>query len=236
MSGMPASWTGHEQVAMLLYPQFTSLDLVGPQHMFASLMGAKVHLVGKTAAPVTSDTGLSIVPTTTFAECPRDLDILFTPGGSTGTLDAMLDAATVDWLADRGARAKLVTSVCTGSLLLGQAGLLRGKRATSHWAVRDLLPDFGATPVHERVVWDGKVVTGAGVSAGLDLGLAIIAKLRDVEYAQSVQLMAEYAPQLQFQAGTPEGAPPHVRHLVDGMFGGFRDQLRQASKRARSAG
>lgn len=236
MSGMPASWMGHEQIAMLLYPQFTALDLVGPQHMFTSLMGATVYLVGKTADPVTSDTGLSIVPTITFADCPRDLDILFTPGGSHGTLAAMQDAATVDWLADRGARARLVTSVCTGSLLLGQAGLLRGKRATSHWAARDLLPHFGATAVHERVVWDEGVVTGAGVSAGLDLGLAIVAKLRDVEYAQSVQLLAEYAPQLQFHAGTPEDAPPHVRDLVGGMFGGFRDQVRQTSRLARGTG
>jgi putative intracellular protease/amidase len=236
MSMFPAKWSGNEQIAMLLYPGFTALDLVGPHFMLTGLIGAKVHLVGKTREPVVSDTGLGIVPTLTMGRCPKNLDIVFTPGGSEGTLKAMRDNAYVDWLADRGWRAGLVASVCTGSLLLGQAGLLRGKRATSHWVARDLLPQFGAIPVNERVVWDGNVVTGAGVSAGLDLGIAVVARLRDAEYAQTMQLLAEYAPQLQFQSGTPESATPQVSERTARMFDGLREQLLLTSKQARGAG
>jgi putative intracellular protease/amidase len=232
MGDVPASWYGKEQIAMLLYPGFTALDLVGPQYMLANLMGAKVHLVAKTMAPVMSDTGLAIAPTITLARVPRDLDILFVPGGGTGTLNAMKDRVLVKWLAERGARSKLVASVCTGSMLLGQAGLLRGKRATTHWATLALLPDFGATTVNERVVWDGALVTGAGVSAGLDLGLSIVARLRDEPYAQSVQLLAEYAPQPPFDAGTPATAPKEVHRMMSGMFSGLVEQMRAVSKDA----
>jgi cyclohexyl-isocyanide hydratase len=238
MSNLPANWYGTEQIAMLLYPGFTALDLVGPQHMFGSLLGAKVHLVAQTLDPVKSESGLAIKPTLTLAKCPRDLDILFIPGGGDGTLRAMQDKRLVYWIADRGARARLVSSVCVGSLLLGQAGLLRGKRATSHWATRDLLTAFGATPVAQRVVWDGKLVTGSGVSAGLDLGLSIVGKLRDDEYAQSVQLLAEYAPEPPYRSGTPEMATQKVNALVGGMFDEFRDQVRSTAKNAlpRAAG
>jgi cyclohexyl-isocyanide hydratase len=232
MSQAPASWTGKEQIAMLLYPGFTALDLVGPQYMLANLMGATVHLAARDKAPVMSDTKLAIAPSTTLADCPQDLDVLFVPGGSSGTLAAMKDTALVRWLAERGARAKLVTSVCTGSVLLGQAGLLRGKRATSHWATHRLLTEFGATPVNQRVVWDGSVATGAGVSAGLDLGLSIVAKLRDETYAQSVQLLAEYAPEPPFNAGTLERAPPKVRQMMGSMFDGLVADMKQASRAA----
>ena len=232
MSAFPPSWHGSEQIAMLLYPSFTALDLVGPQYMLASLMGAKVHLVARTLEPVRSDTGLSIMPTMTFAQCPASVDILFVPGGSQGTLDAMKDRPLVQWLADHGRRAKLVASVCTGSLLLGQAGLLRGKRATSHWVTHPLLAQFGATPVDERVVWDGNLVTGAGVSAGLDLGLSIAAKVRDVTYAQSLQLLAEYAPQPPFDAGTPARAPKPVHQMMNSMFDGLLEQMRAVGRDA----
>jgi cyclohexyl-isocyanide hydratase len=232
MSAFPPSWTGKEQIAMLLYPGFTALDLVGPHYMLASLMGAKVHLVAKTLKPVHSDNGITVVPTMTLAQAPKDLDILFAPGGSQGTLNAMKDPALVKWIADRGSRAKLVASVCTGSMLLGQAGLLRGKRATSHWATRALLSEFGATAVDERVVWDGKLVTGAGVSAGLDLGLSIVAKLRDDTYGQSVQLLAEYAPKPPFNAGTPALAPKEVHQMMSSMFDGLIEQMRVTSRGA----
>jgi putative intracellular protease/amidase len=235
MSAFPPSWTGKEQIAMLLYPGFTALDFVGPHHMLTSLMGAKVHLVAATRAPVMGDSGLAISPTATLANCPPDLDVLFVPGGGQGTLNAMRNKALVLWVADRGARAKLVASVCTGSLVLGQAGLLRGKRATSHWVTRDLLADFGATPVNERVVWDGKLITGAGVSAGLDLGLAIVGKLRDTEYAQGVQLLAEYAPKPPYDAGTPERAPAPVKAMIASMFDGLRDEIRATSRSALGA-
>ena len=232
MSALPASWHGKEQIAMLLYPGFTALDLVGPQYMLGNLMGAKVHLVARTRAPVMSDTGLAIAPTMTLARCPKQLDVLFVPGGGEGTLKAMQDRALVAWLAERGATARWVASVCTGSLLLGQAGLLRGKNATSHWVMRDLLGEFGAKPVNQRVVWDGNLVTGAGVSAGLDLGLSMLARLRDEEYAQSVQLLAEYAPQPPFDSGTPERATPRVHSLIGSMFDGLRDGVRETSQQA----
>jgi len=138
----------------------------------------------------------------------------------------------IAWIADRARRARLVASVCTGSMILGQAGLLRGKRATSHWATHALLKDFGAIPVDRRVVWDGKLVTGAGVSAGLDLGLAVVAKLRDKTYAQGVQLMAEYAPQPPLHAGTPKTAPPAVHQMMDSMFDALRAGMRSSARSA----
>ena len=218
MSGLPPSWTGSEQIGMLLYPGFTALDFVGPQHMFASLMGAKVHHIAKTMAPVTSENKLTILPTVTMARAPRDLDILFVPGGGEGTLAAMADKGLLAFLADRGSRAKWVTSVCTGSLVLGAAGLLQGYKATSHWVTRPLLTEAGATPVDARVVRDRNRITGAGVSAGLDLGLTMVGLLRDQAYAETVQLLAEYAPEPPYSAGSPQTAPPMVKAMVDDMF------------------
>ncbi|MDX2155763.1 MAG: DJ-1/PfpI family protein, partial [Hyphomicrobiaceae bacterium] len=147
MSAFPPSWYGSEKIAFLLYPGFTALDVVGPHYMLASLMGAKVWLVAKTPGPVESDLKLAIHATASFEDCPADLDILCVPGGTNGTLEAMRDAETVKFLEDRGSRAKYVTSVCTGSMLLGAAGLLEGFKATSHWVTREVLRDFGAEPV-----------------------------------------------------------------------------------------
>jgi putative intracellular protease/amidase len=194
-------------IAMLVHPDMVLLDLVGPQTVFALLM-AKVHLVGRHRGPISTDVGVTVSPTTTFAECPEQPDVLFVPGGLKGTVAAMDDQATLDFLASRGARARFVTSVCTGSLLLGAAGLLRGYRATSHWYVRDLLPFLGATPAAERVVVDRNRLTGGGVTAGLDFGLTLAAALRGENYARRIQLVLEYAPQPPYQAGTPETAGP----------------------------
>jgi cyclohexyl-isocyanide hydratase len=227
MSGMPASWMGQEQIAMVIYPEFTALDMVGPQYMFASLMGATVHIVARTLEPVRSDTGLVFKPSVTFDDCPKDLDVLFVPGGSKGTVAAIRDEATLQFVADRGSRAKLVTSVCTGSLVLGAAGLLKGYRATSHWVTRDLLALVGATAVDARVVRDRNRMTGAGVTAGLDFGLAIVEQLRDRTYAQSVQLLAEYAPKPPLNAGTTRTAPPEVTRMMRGMFTGFMQNMSQ---------
>lgn len=224
MSAMPADWTGKEQVAMLLYPGFTAQDLVGPQYMFANLMGATVHLVAQSMAPVMSDTGLAIMPTTDFARCPMTLDILFVPGGSEGTLAAMSNAALIDFVGSRGTEAKWVTSVCTGSLILAKAGLLDGYRATSHWVARNLLSEAGAIPVDQRVVIDRNRITGAGVTAGIDFGLGMVAMLRDQEYAETVQLLAEYAPEPPFNAGTPASAPAAVIDMIKNMFIGFNAQ------------
>lgn len=233
MSAMPASWTGKEQIGMLLYPGMTALDFVGPQYMFAGLMGATVHHVAKTMAPVVSDTQLALMPTVTLAECPCELDILFVPGGGAGTIAAMRDQELLAFLADRGARAKLVTSVCTGSLVLGAAGLLQGYKATSHWATRSLLPEVGAIPVDARVVHDRNRITGAGVSAGLDMSLTIVGLLRDTVYAQSMQLLAEYAPEPPFNAGTPRTAAPAITAMLTEMFKDFDPQARAALAAAR---
>jgi cyclohexyl-isocyanide hydratase len=202
------------QVAMVIHPAFIPLDLFGPQAVFALLGNVNVHLVWKNRDTVVAATGIPIQPTTTFNECPRDLDILFVPGGLEGGTAVMNDPEVIDFLADRGQRAKYITSVCTGSLLLGTAGLLRGYRATSHWTVRDLLPLFGAEPVAQRVVTDRNRITAGGVTAGIDFGLQVAARLRSEEYAKMLQLMLEYDPQPPFQAGSPEGAGGELTRQV----------------------
>lgn len=222
MSPMPASWTGSEKIAFLIYPEFTALDMVGPHYMLTNLMGATTHVVAKTREVVKSDAGLMFQPSASFDECPSELDIICVPGGSSGTLAAMQDDATIGFLKDRGSRAKFVTSVCTGSLILGAAGLLTGYRATSHWAAKSLLPIFGAIPTEGRVVRDRNRITGGGVTAGIDFGLSLVGQLRDREYAESVQLLAEYAPEPPFDAGTPQRASTHVTEMMDGMFVDFR--------------
>jgi len=232
MSGMPPSWYGSEKIAFLIYPKFTALDMVGPHYMLGNLMGASTFIVAKTKDPITSDMGLVFTPSHSFGDCPKDIDIICVPGGTDGTLAAMEDEATMAFLKDRGARAKYITSVCTGSLVLGAAGLLSGYKATSHWAARDVLKDFGAEPVDARVVADRNRITGAGVTAGLDFGLALVAKLRDDAYAQSVQLLAEYAPEPPFNAGTLKTAPQPVAEMMTAMFPQFVANAHAAAKRA----
>ncbi len=214
-------WMGNEEIAMLVYPGMTVMDLVGPHCMFGSLMGAKIHIVAKSLDPVTSDAGLTVVPNATFDTCPRDLTVLFTPGGTDGTLAAASDSATLTFMADRGARAKYVTSVCSGSLILGAAGLLKGYKATSHWSCRAALAGFGAIPTEARVVRDRNRVTGAGVTAGLDFGLAMVAELRDRIYAECTQLMSEYDPHPPFDAGSMKTAPPLVKSAMIELVADF---------------
>ncbi|PNG27575.1 DJ-1/PfpI family protein [Methylocella silvestris] len=232
MSAMPASWMGKEQIAFLIYPQFTALDMVGPQYMLANLMGAATYAVARTKDPVQSDTGLVFTPTRSFDDCPLDLDVVCVPGGSSGTLAAMQDDATLRFLKDRGARAKYVTSVCTGSLLLGAAGLLEGYKATSHWAAKPALATFGAIPTDGRVVLDRNRMTGGGVTAGIDFGLTLVSLMRDKTYAQAVQLLSEYAPQPPYDAGTPDRAPEDVRAMIDGMFVDFVKQAETVGGKA----
>jgi len=213
-------WMGNEQIAMLMYPGMTVMDLIGPQSMLGALMGAKVYLVAKTLDPVTSDGGVTIVPNATLKTCPRDLTVLFTPGGTDGTLAVARDPEMLAFMADRGARAKYITSVCSGSLILGAAGLLKGYRATSHWSVRHVLSGFGAIPTEARVVRDRNRITGAGVTAGLDFGLTMLGELRGRFYAECCQLMAEYDPEPPFHAGSMKTASaevkaPMVEMLVD---------------------
>jgi len=231
MSSIPASWTRHDQIAMLVYPKMTALDLIGPQYMFASLMGAKVHLVGKSLIPVISDTGVAITPTVTFENCPKDVTVLFAPGGTEGTFAAMQDSDTRSFMADRGSRATYVTSVCTGSLILGAAGLLKGYKATSHWAARAVLADFGAIPTDSRVVHDRNRITGAGVTAGLDFGLQMIAELRDTNYAENIQLLCEYDPHPPFNAGSMRTAPTAVQSTMGSMLSGFTTRAHELAKK-----
>jgi cyclohexyl-isocyanide hydratase len=192
---------------MLLYPGLTLLDLIGPQTVFSWF--ANTHLVWKTNDLVFSDAGIGVQPTATFEQCPRDLDILFVPGGL-GQQAIMSDSDVLAFLADRGPRARYVTSVCGGSLLLGAAGLLKGYKATSHWSSREALRMFGAEPVDGRVVVDRNRITGGGVTAGIDFGLVLLAKLRGDDVAKLTQLAMEYDPEPPFQAGSPKTAGPEI--------------------------
>lgn len=210
---------GEEKIAMLLYSGCYAPDLINPQFIFNTMMGSKIYLISpdETLNPVNAS-GVSIVPTHTQSQCPDNLDILFVPGGATGTLNAMKNQAFIEFIKNKAATAKYITSVCTGSLLLGQAGLLNGKKATTHWSTMDVLAKLGAIATKERVVWDGKLITGSGVTAGLDFGLEIVAVLRGKEYAQVIQLEMEYAPTPPFNAGTPDSAPPFIHDTVKGIF------------------
>jgi len=221
MSQFPENWTRADVIVMVLYPGFTALDLIGPQYFFGSLMGAKVHLAAKSLEPIITDTGVSIIPTMTFRDCPKNCDVLFVPGACQGMLDAVQDQQTMDFIRNRGQSARYVTSVCTGSILLGAAGLLDGYKATSHWVTRPMLHHFGATEVNARVVTDRNRITAAGVSAGLDLGLHLTILLRDEFYARTMQLLAEYAPDPPFDFGTPDRFNEKDLQLVRGMFAGF---------------
>lgn len=195
------------KVGMLVYPKMVALDLLGPMTVF-KVMRFNIELVWKDKTPVSTDVGLPIAATHSFDECTRDLDVLFVPGGILGTVDCMNDPETCAFLADRGARAKWVTSVCTGGLILGAAGLLKGYDATAYWAVADLLPLMGARHVDKRVVTDRNRMTGGGVTAGLDFGLTLAAELRGEEAARRAQLILEYAPEPPFENGTPQDAGP----------------------------
>lgn len=204
-------------IAMLAYPGMFALDLIGPYSVLSGLMNTQVHLVWKDTKPVDA-TGVQLVPTRTLADCPADLDVLMVPGGGLGTMAMMSDVDVVGFLRDRGSRARFVTSVCTGSLVLGAAGLLRGYKATTHWVALDVLSSLGATPVKARVVEDGNRITAAGVSAGIDYGLALAAKLSGETYAKALQLNIEYDPQPPFHAGSPEGAGEVITGLMRAMY------------------
>jgi len=195
------------EIGMLLYPGLTLLDLIGPHTVFSWF--ANIHLVWKTTDLVRTDTGIGVKPNATFATCPRELDILFVPGGF-GQQNLMADSEVIAFLADRGARAKFVTSVCSGSLLLGAAGLLQGYKATSHWAAREGLSAFGAEPTDARVVVDRNRITGGGVTAGIDFGLVVLAKLRGDDAAKLTQLAMEYDPEPPFNSGSPKTADPAI--------------------------
>jgi cyclohexyl-isocyanide hydratase len=192
------------RIGMLIFPRMTQLDMTGPYEVLVRLPNTTVDLVARTRAPVTTDRGMQIVPTATYADCPP-LDVVMVPGGP-GQQDLMEDAAALDFLRKQAASAKYVTSVCTGSLVLGAAGLLKGKRATSHWAAIDHLALLGAIPVRERVVVDGNIVTGAGVASGIDFALTLAAILEGEPVAREIQLQIEYDPAPPFNSGSPQTA------------------------------
>lgn len=196
---------GRPKIAMLVHPNMVLLDLLGPHTVF-NILGAEILLVWKSHDSVFTDVGIAVTPTHTFDECPADLDVLFVPGGLGGTNACLQDDDVLDFLKSSARTARHVVAVCTGSLLLGAAGLLRGERATTHWYVHDLLTLFGATRIHERVVQSGKFLTGGGVTAGLDVALTLAAQLAGEETARRIQLVLEYDPQPPFAAGSPAQA------------------------------
>jgi cyclohexyl-isocyanide hydratase len=193
---------------MVLFPQLTQLDLTGPLEVFARMPGARPLLVAATRDPVVSERGLRLLPDVTFDEAPA-LDVLFVPGGP-GVGAAMEDEPLLAFLAREGARAQWITSVCTGALVLGAAGLLRGRRATTHWLSLALLSQFGAIPTRERVVLDGNCITGGGVTAGIDFAFRVVAAVHGARVAQAIQLLLEYDPAPPFDAGSPATAPPEL--------------------------
>ena len=220
------------EIAMLMYPGFFAQDLVGPYTVLASLLNTRVHLIARTKDAIVATPGeFAILPTGTFEDCPRDLDVLLVPGGALSTVQAMQDDATVAFVRDFGSRAKYLTSVCTGSLILGAAGLLKGRKATSHWVTHDLLAQFGAKPTQGRVVVDGRVITGGGVTAGIDFGLKLASILDDEETAQLVQLAIEYDPEPPFDSGSPERAPAEIKALAEQNYAPFRKAMRDAVER-----
>lgn len=194
------------RIGFLLFPNITQLDLTGPHEVLSKLPGAKVHLIWKTLEPVKAVGGLSILPDTTLSNCPQ-LDLICVPGGP-GMTALMLDEEVLAFLRKQAQGARYITSVCTGSLVLGAAGLLKGKKAATHWTAMDVLPALGATPIEERVVIDGNVITGGGVTAGIDFGLKVAAEVAGEEVAKQIQLQIEYDPAPPFDSGHPRSADP----------------------------
>lgn len=217
-------------IAMLVHPKMVMQDLIGPMTVF-NILGAEIHLVWKTLDPVTTDLRISVTPTTTFDNCPKKIDVLFVPGGLGGSIDMMNDPEVLDFLAKAGKNAGYITSVCTGSLVLGAAGLLNGYAATSHWYVADLLPLLGATYVDDRVVHDRNRITGGGVTAGIDFGLTLAALMKNEDRAKFIQLLIEYEPVPPFNSGIPATADPKLTKKVRAIRKPATDKAREAAER-----
>ncbi|HEY3849175.1 MAG TPA: DJ-1/PfpI family protein [Acetobacteraceae bacterium] len=220
------------RIGLLLFPRMTQLDLTGPFEVFAKLPDAEVLLLWKTLQPVEAETGLRLLPHATLRNCPP-LDVVCVPGGP-GVDALMEDAEMLEWLRAQAEHARYVSSVCTGALVLGAAGLLRNKHATTHWASRDLLAAFGAIPTVGRVVRDGNLFTGGGVTAGIDFALTMVAELAGPAAAQAIQLQIEYAPAPPFDAGTPETAPAAVIEAVRARGAATRAERESLVARAAS--
>ena len=217
-------------IGLLLFPRMTQLDLTGPFEVFARMPGAAVHLLWKDRQPVVTDRSLAITPTATLADCPK-LDLICVPGGP-GQVALMEDREVLDFLRRKAEECRYVTSVCTGSLVLGAAGLLAGYRAACHWLSLDQLGLLGATPVAERVVIDRDRITGGGVTSGIDFALAVVAQVRGAETAKAIQLSIEYDPAPPFAAGSPKTAGAEVVRRVTAATQAFQAERRAVTERA----
>jgi cyclohexyl-isocyanide hydratase len=220
---------------LLLFPNLTQLDLTGPYEVLSRLPEAETLLLAKSLDPVRTEHGLAILPQVRLADCPA-LDLVLVPGGP-GVNPLIEDAEVLDFLRRTAQTARWVVSVCTGALVLGAAGLLRGRRAATHWLSRELLPAFGAEPVAERVVADGKFITGGGVTAGIDVALVVAAMVAGRAAAEAIQLMIEYDPAPPFAAGSPERADPAILARVRGAAESRqRDRARRVARVAAALG
>ena len=219
-------------VGFVIFPDLTQLDFTGPQQVLARLPQSAMHIVAKSSAPVPSDSGLRLVPTHTFENCPR-LDLICIPGGTTGVVKAMSDRDTIQFVRRQAGTARYVTSVCTGAFVLGVAGLLEGRRATTHWAFTELLPLVGATHHKARIVKDGNVITAGGVTSGIDFGLSVVAEIAGEAVAQAIQLGIEYDPNPPFNSGHPDRAPEAAKAAVFPRYekarAAFRDGIASLS-------
>ncbi len=218
------------QIGFLIFPKVTQLDFTGPLQVLSRVPGATVHLIWKRFEPVPSDTVLTLIPTTTFAECPQ-LDVICVPGGY-GTDELMADDEVLDFLRQQAEGARFITSVCTGSTVLGAAGLLQGYRATTHWSALEALALLGVTPSRERVCIDRNRITGGGVTAGIDFALTIASMLIDRPTAEGIQLGIEYNPAPPFNSGSPETASPAVLALAKERAAPSQAHRIEAAKRA----
>src|SRR5713101_6717831 len=200
-------------IGFVIFPDLTLLDFTGPLQVLSRLPQSATHIVAKSAAPVPSDCGLGLVPTHTFADCPP-LDLICIPGGSEGVAGIINDRETIGFVRQQAGVAKYVTSVCTGAFVLGVAGLLKGRRATTHWAYTDLLPLVGATHEKARVVKDANVITAAGVSSGIDFAFTVAAEIAGETTARTIQLGIEYDPAPPFDSGHPDRASAAIKSAV----------------------
>jgi len=218
-------------VGFVIFPELTQLDFTGPLEVLARLPQSATHVVAKSEAPVPSDCGLALVPTHTFATCPP-LDVICVPGGRSGVVNAMGDRDTIEFVRRQAGAARYVTSVCTGAFILGIAGLLQGRRATTHWAFTELLPLVGATYEKARIVKDGNVITAGGVTSGIDFGLSVAAEIAGETVAQAIQLSIEYDPNPPFASGHPDRATQVVKDSVFPRYEQARAALRDGITRA----
>lgn len=218
------------QIGLVIFPKVTQLDFTGPLQVFSSVPGANVHLIWKRMEPVPSNSVMVLTPTITFADCPQ-LDVICVPGGA-GSDDMVNDQEILDFLRRQAVGAKYITSVCTGSLVLGAAGLLRGYRAATHWTAMEFLEPFGAIPANTRVCVDRNRITGGGVTAGIDFALTLVSIMVDRPTAEAIQLRIEYNPAPPFNAGSPDTAPPEVVALTKEKIATSKKRRGEAVHRA----